>query len=513
MRSGLMPDVVIAGAGAAGCVLARRLVDAGLEVCLVESGELRRRQSNVDLVGGFTNLWGSRFDWGLKTTPQKDLGGRTITINQGRIVGGSSAINAMMYVRCHPGDYEQLEKKGGAAWARPEIEQAFAGLENYLDGPAPGRYSSGLMAVRDCPDPASYSPEFQAAAMEIGYRGPDCDYNGADQIGGVGPLQFNIDAAGNRHSAFNAYLEPVLGAPNLTLRSGVTVERLVFDGDLKVVGLEVRDAEGNRETLRASREVVLAAGALQTPALLLRSGIGPVRPLERAGLKVKAGIKAVGANLMDHLQLPIVVRLARPLPEPTLLTGNVLFLDLHGNSPYGAPDLQLNFTPAAPRPLQRFLPNLGGPAMIFLPILVQPKSRGRISLVKDGQVHIDPHYLHHPDDLTVLSQAVDVVRSMTASSAMKGLASEELAPGATSLEEYIRGNVSTLWHPVGTCAMGHDPDDSVVNGKLQVHGIEGLRVCDASITPHATGGNNHVPTMVTAEICARLLLADSRSSQ
>lgn len=501
-----MADVVIVGAGAAGCVLARRLVDGGLEVCLIEAGELKVHQSNVDLIGGFTNLWGSQLDWQLQTVEQEAMGGRRITINQGRLVGGSSAINAMMYVRCHKGDYEILEKNGGSNWSQKEINKAFSGLENYLDGPAEGRFTSGLMQVRNCPDTASYSPEFQAAAVELGYKGNDFDYNGPEQIGGAGPLQFNIDKYGNRHSAFNAYLEPVLGAPNLRILTGKQVTRLVFKGANKVIGVETIDKDGQIEKIHASREVIIASGALQSPGLLLKSGIGPEQMLKDAGVRIHKRLETVGKGLMDHLQLPIVVRLKKPIPEPMLLTGNVMFLNTNDNSPYGAADLQLNFTPSAPKPLQRFLPDMGGDIMIFLPILVQPKSRGEVAISPSQSISINPHYLEHPDDLKVFRKAAEITREMIGTAAMSQLAGLEIAPGEADLDEYIRMNASTLWHPVGSCAMGTGPEDSVVDGDLRVHGLTGLRVCDASVTPHATSGNNHVPTMVTAEIGASLLL-------
>lgn len=499
-------DVVIVGAGAAGCVLARRLVDGGKSVCLVEAGALKRRQSNVDELGGFTNLWFSDHDWALQTTPQPGLNGRSLTINQGRIVGGSSAINAMMYVRCHPGDYALLEQRGGTNWNADAVTWAFAGLENYLDGPAPGRHQTGLMQVRNCPDTSSYSAEFQGAARELGYKANDWDYNSGHPEGGAGPLQFNIDSQGHRHSAFNAYLEPILGSDQLTVLADQTARHLLWHDHHTVRGIRVAGADGSETDLLAHNSVVLSCGALQTPGILLHSGIGPAADLHAAGVSMHADLPAVGTNLMDHLQLPVIVRLQKPIPEPTLLTGNVMFVNLNDNSPYGAPDLQLNFTPAAPKPLQRFLPPLGGPAMIFLPILVQPKSRGTIRLQSDRSIAIDPGYLSDQADVEVLRKAVELVRKMAGTSAMASLAGDELAPGNLDVEQYIRDNASTLWHPVGTCAIGTSKADSVVDGDLNVHGIKGLKICDASITPHATSGNNHVPTMVNAEIGARLIL-------
>jgi len=499
-------DHIIVGAGAAGCVLARRLADAGRRVLLVEAGPLKRHFSNVDSVGGFTNLWGTSHDWAHMTAPQYGLAGRQITINQGRLVGGSSAINAMMYVRCHRGDYQLLAEKGGDLWSRARIEIAFSRLENYVDGPAPGRYMSGLMTVRNCPDPRSYSQPFQSAAKDLGYKADDWDYNGPVQTGGAGPLQFNIGLDGKRHSAFNAYLEPILSSSQLTIAANSLVQRLAFGSHGRVTGVVVLDASNHEHTIQCDGDVILAAGALLTPQILLRSGLGPAADIQAAGGKVHLDLPAVGQNLMDHLQLPVIFRLNKSMPEPEILTGNVLFLQLNGNSPYGAPDLQLNFTPASPQPLQQFLPPLGGPVMIFLPILVQPRSVGQIRLQPNGQIVIDPRYLSEREDVVVFLKAIEVIRQMVATQALRGFAGEELAPGVTDAESYIRSGASTLWHPVATCALGSDPSSSVVDSHLRVHGTHGLRIADASVTPHATAGNNQVPTMVLAENAASLIL-------
>ena len=501
-----MVDYIVVGAGASGCVLSRRLVHAGHTVCLVEAGQLRVRHPMVDDIGGFVNLWGGTHDWAWPTVPQPDLAGRSIVINQGRIVGGSSAINAMMYVRCNQADYRLLSERSGGAWTAGDVTAAFTALENYLDGPAPGRFTGGAMSVQSCPDPASYSPEFQAAAIEHGYRGDDFDYNGPEQMNGAGPLQFNIDAEGRRHSAFRAYLEPILGSPMLHLMPQTHARRIVFEGT-RAVALEVTGADGTASRLTFGRGLVLALGTLQTPGLLLRSGVGPAADLTAAGIPVVADLPAVGANLQDHLQLPILFRLKKDLPQPDILTGNVLFTNINGHGEPGTPDLQLNFTPAVPRPLARMLPPLHGPAMIFLPILIRPKSVGAVRLRRDGTTAIDPRYLSDPSDLKLLGKALDLVRSLAASRAFSGLAGEEMAPGAVDAEGYIRGGSTTLWHPAGTVALGTDVADSVVGADLSVHGLEGLHVCDASVMPRANSGNNQVPSMILAEIGARKIAA------
>lgn len=502
-----MTQHIVVGAGASGCIMARRLVDAGRRVLLIEAGEMHRHPSNVEDVEGFTNLWNTRFDWALTTVRQKGLANRKITVNQGKIVGGSSAINAMMYVRCHSSDYEHLERRGGQRWSLERIRDALSRIENYVDGPREGRFQTGMVQVRDCPDPACYSPEFQQSAAALGFAADDWDYNGPHQENGAGPLQFNIDGQGRRHSAFNAYLEEILDSPLLEVRHGCEALRIVLGADDVATGVEVRTPQGDIETLRSDQDIILCAGALLTPLLLQRSGIGPSRTLEKAGVPPKVELPAVGEHLMDHLQLPVIYRLKKEIPNPRLLTGNVLFLNLNNNSPWGAPDLQLNFTPAAPRPLQRLLPPLGGPVLIFLPILVQPVSVGRVRLGAKQRVELDPHYLSHRKDVDVLVKAVEFCRQMVKQPGLEALAGDPLLPDEADLETYVRGNASTLWHPVGTCRLGSDPKESVVDARLQVHGVGNLRVADASVTPYATAGYNHVPTMVIAEMAADFLLS------
>lgn len=501
-----MSEYVVVGAGASGCVITRRLIDSGHSVTLIEAGELRHRDSNIDNVGGFTNLWGSRADWAYKTIKQKCLNDRSITINQGKVVGGSSSLNAMMYVRCHDSNYHQLEEAGGANFSFTSSRRALSRIENYLDGPRPDRYQSGLMKVRNCPDPASYSPEFQQSASSLGLESNDWDYNGPIQKNGAGPLQFNIDESGRRHSAFNAYLQPVLSSNQLTVLDRSEAKRIVLDSQGKASAVEVVGGDGSNHTLHAGRKIILSLGAFGTPLLLLRSGIGPDSAFKKSPTKQVLKLEAVGQNLMDHLQLPVIYQLKKSLPNPILLTGNVAFLDLNNNGLDGAPDLQLNFTPAAPTPLQRFLPPLPGEVMIFLPILVQPKSVGSITLDGHNNPVIDPQYLSEPSDIDVLLKSIDFCQQLASSEGLNALAGDPLLPPKDALVDYIRNNVSTLWHPVGTCRIGKDPITSVVDSSLQVHGVPDLHICDSSATPYVTAGNNHVPSLVMAELMSDLLL-------
>jgi choline dehydrogenase len=256
--------------------------------------------------------------------------------------------------------------------------------------------------------------------------------------------------------------------------------------------------------------VIVSAGTFLSPKLLMLSGIGPADHLKAHGITVTADLPGVGQNLQDHLQLPVVFRSNVELPTPSLLTANVLFIRTRsGQGMRAAPsDLQLNFTPSAPGPLRPVLPDFGGPVCIFLPILVQPQSIGQVSLrsakPEDAPV-INPNYLQCETDVQVLKRALEVIRAIASAKAFSDLNGGELAPGSADLTDYIRGNCSTLWHPAGTCKMGRDAQ-AVVDPQLRVHGIDRLRVVDASVMPCVTSGNTHAPCLMIAEKAVDMIL-------
>tara|TARA_E500000178_G_scaffold157683_1_gene157412 strand:- start:2355 stop:3863 length:1509 start_codon:yes stop_codon:yes gene_type:complete len=499
-----MHDFIVVGAGSSGCVIARRLIDAGKKVLLIESGPLKKETANIEKIEGFPNLWGSSYDWNYSTIPQNGLSERVININQGKVVGGSGSINAMMFVKGHKSNYEQLIENGGDFWNSKNLNNCLSKIENYIDGPSEGRYQSGMVQVRNCPDATSYSPEFQQSAKSLGYATDDWDYNGPVQSNGAGPLQFNIDEKGNRHSPFKAYLESILKNKNLEIISNTYVKRILMHNKI-ANGVELIFKDDSIKKITCKNKIIICAGAIGSPILLERSGIGDSKNLNKANIPQKVDAPSVGENLMDHLQLPVLFKLKKQLPNPKLLTGNVLFADLNQNSPYGAPDLQLNFTPAAPQPLQRLLPPLEFPVMIFLPILVQPLSVGSVHW--DGEKpNLDPNYLNNEKDVEVFKKAIKLCNDMASAPGLNQLASDALLPPPEGYEDYIRGNATTIWHPVGTCRIGKEPSDSVVNSELEVHGVKNLHVVDSSVTPYVTSGNNHVLALVMGEMASEILL-------
>ena len=506
-------DYIIVGSGAAGCVLANRLSASGdLRVLLLEVGPPDTRAAIRD-VGGFVSLWGSDLDWKFTTEAQPGLGGREVLINQGRVAGGSTSINAMMYVRGNRRDFDRWNDAARDGWGYDTVLPYFKKSEAYEGGASTYHGADGPLSVRDCPDEAARSEAFLNAAVELGYDGPAWDYNGARQEGGAGLLQFTITPAGARSSTAAAFLDPARDRSNLTVRYGAEVTRVLLQGT-RAVGVAYVQG-GQARQARAAREVIVSAGSFLSPKLLMLSGIGPAAQLRAHGIEVAADLPGVGQNLQDHLQLPVVYRTNIAPPQPTLLTGNVLFLRTRDDAEAVTPDLQLNFSPAVPRPLAPVL-DFGGPACIFLPILVQPHSRGTVRL-RSADPHdapvINPNYLQHEADLQVFVEALKTIRALAGTKAFADLNGGELSPGPDGdVEAYIRAMSSTLWHPAGTCKMGHD-ETAVVDEHLRVHGIDGLRVADASIMPVVTSGNTNAATIMIGEKTADLMLSPPPSQR
>ncbi|WP_338875584.1 GMC family oxidoreductase N-terminal domain-containing protein [Spirosoma sp. SC4-14] len=494
----------IIGAGASGSVIANRLsANPAFEVVVLEAGEWDN-DATVSDPGGFVQLWGSAVDWALPTTPQAAMANRELTINQGKVVGGSTSINAMMYVRGNAANFDQWNELGAEGWSYADVLPYFKKLETYECGPSEYHGDTGELSVVNCPDDVMRSEEFLQGAVELGYDGPHWDYNGARQEDGAGFLQFHITPNGQRCSAATAFLQPIQDRSNFTLVTGAQVTRiLIREG--KAVGVEYIQ-NGQTKQLLVENEVIVSAGTLSSPKLLMLSGIGPAEHLSELGIPLHVDLPGVGQNLQDHVQLPVIFRAKSDRPMTTLLTGNVLFTRTDKSAI--APDLQLNFTPSIPAPLAPVLPDFGGSVCIFLAILVQPKSVGDVKLRSADPLDkpvINPNYLQEEADMDVLRKAIDLCRKLAETDAFSSLNGGELAPGPGDPDGFIRSQSSTLWHPAGTCKIGND-EMAVVDSQLKVRGVAGLRVADASVMPVVTSGNTVAPCFMIGEKAADMIL-------
>jgi choline dehydrogenase len=499
---------ILIGAGASGCIIANRLsAHPATQVLVLEAGG-PDQDPNIADIGGFVRLWGSEVDWQLPTLPQAGLGNRAITINQGKVLGGSSSINAMMYVRGNPANFDDWAAAGAEGWAYEQVLPFFRKIEDYSGGDAAYHGRGGEISISDCPEEHMRSTEFLNAAWEAGYNAPLQDYNGPIQSDSAGYLQFHISKDNKRESSATAFLHPVRHRDNLTVLTGAQAKKIIFEGDT-ATGVEYV-LDGQTFTAYASREVIVCAGALASPKLLLLSGIGPAAELQQAAIPVVKDLPGVGQNLQDHLQLPVIFQTTLDLPHTTLLTGNVLFVKTNPSAT--APDIQINFTPSLPAPLAPLLPDFGFPVCIFLAILVQPLSRGEVKIASPDFAAaplINPNYLQHRADVEALAQAIAIIRKIAAQPSFRPLNAREILPAQAPLEEYIRSQSTTLWHPAGTCKMGKDKL-AVVDARLKVHGLKKLRVADASVMPAVTSGNTVATCFMIGEKAAAMIREDNR---
>lgn len=500
-------DYIIIGGGSTGCVLANRLsVNQNTNVLMLEAGG-PDTDPKIHTINTATELWGTDVDWQFFTEPQAGLNGRRILVNQGKVIGGGSSIHAMMYMRGNPRNFDLWNMLGNEGWSYADLLRYFKKSEDYEEGANEFHGVGGPMRVRKCPNPSPVAIAFLNAAMELGYAGPDWDFNGAWQEDGAGLVQFNITDDNQRCSAATAFLTPILNRPNLTVLTFATVTRVLFEGK-RAIGVEYVQ-NGQTFRAKAKQEVILSTGTFLSPKLLMLSGIGPAEELRSFGIPVVADLPGVGQNLHDHLRLQVIYQSTREMPTLELLAEVALFTRSRSDMEAAAPDIQINFSASLP---QLAPPEFQatGPVSIFVPVLIQPQSRGYVRLRSvdpfDPPI-INPNYLQMETDLQAYIKAIELCREIANTEAFAEFNDGEVAPGLDAdLEQYIRKYAETIWHPVGTCRMGRDAL-AVVDPQLKVYGVEGLRVVDASVMPTVTSGNTNAACVMIGEKAADMILS------
>ena len=509
-------DYIVVGTGSAGSVVANRLsADPRVNVVVLEAGPMDTEKF-VHIPAAFSKLFRGPLDWNYLTEPQKGVGGREIYWPRGKVLGGSSSLNAMMWVPGFPADYDEWARQAGEEWG-------YAHLRPYFD-----RVENGALVISEQRSPRPSTALWLRAAEQAGYRMMTPDAPVSDGFCQTAVTQ----RRGARWSSADAYLKPVLHRRNLTLLTDSTVRRVLIGGG-RAVGVEFDDAGGRRRTVWAAREVVLCAGAVNTPQLLMLSGIGDEKDLSEFGIGVVHHAPEVGRNLVDHLVCTLgfamrdgslfdaekprqlVDYLAR---RRGMLTSNVgeAYGFVRSRAELELPDLELIWAPA-PFFDEGIGEPYGGHAIATGPILLTPRSRGTVTLRSadpSAKPVIDPRYLSDPEgaDHAAMMQGLRVAATIARSPALRDVVSEVVRPlHATGLDDEtlqraLESCSHTLYHPVGTCRMGRD-DGSVVDPQLRVRGVRGLRVADASVMPAIIRGHTHAPSVVIGEKAADLITA------
>ncbi|MBC7997785.1 MAG: GMC family oxidoreductase N-terminal domain-containing protein [Leptolyngbya sp.] len=506
-------DYIVIGAGSAGCVVANRLTeDSETTVLLLEAG-IPDTKPEIHIPSQCLSLLGSEVDWAYFSQPEPYLNNRKIFCPRGKVLGGSSSINIMIYLRGNSHDYDHWQSLGNPGWSYQDVLPYFKKSERSSRGASEFHGVDGELSVTDHIAPAVVSQRFVDAAVALGYnRNPDA--NGMQQEG-AGLYQLTVKD-GKRHSAAAAFLVPILQRPNLTVTTGALVTRLLFEGT-RAVGVEYLH-EGTLHQVRVNQEVILSAGAFDSPKLLMLSGIGDAKHLQALGVPVVVDLPGVGQNLQDHPIVHVVYQVAQDLhaASTSSIAEAGLFLHTEENQEI-APDLQFLFGPVVLAPPAYAYAGAGFTSLVCL---THPQNIGSVSLRSpnpQAAPMIRLNYLQSEADVQKLVTGIKSLRNLFHASAFDEFRGEEVAPGAdkqsdAALEAYVREVCDTVYHPVGTCKMGTD-SMAVVDPELRVHGIEGLRVVDASIMPTITTGNTNAPTIMIGEKASDLIKAASYPSQ
>ncbi len=521
-------DFVVIGAGSAGCTVTNRLIKAGKSVLLLEEGP-SDRNFFVQTPATFVRVIGTDRSFIYEGEANPNLDGRAPVIPQGRMLGGGSSLNAMIYIRGQRQDYDNWASNGASGWDYDSVLPVYRRLERNMVYGGPFHGQDGILPVSNPRYRHQLSSAFIEAGAQAGYP-LNSDFNGAQQEG-IGFFQTTI-LNGRRQSTAATFLKEVRNSPLLDIQTSRRVVGLTFENGA-ASGVVVQMPDNSRRSVEAREGVILTAGSLATPKILMHSGIGPGEHLQAMGITVRVDAPGVGQNFQDHVACPVyglthdaISLLGQDkglkalkhglqyiLTKRGLLSSNVVesggFLDLDGD---GRPDVQLHTLPVLVSDAEHH--NLEEHGIEISPCILRPKSRGRVSLRTPDPhdpIILDSGFLNDPDDIALLRKGVKAARRILRQPALQKLVKAELAPSAddecsdAALDAYIRGAAKTVYHPVGTCKMGNDRN-AVVDPQLRVRGVPRLWICDASIMPEIVSGNTNAPTIMIADRCADFIL-------
>ena len=528
----MQADYIIVGAGSAGCVLANRLsADPKNHVILLEAGGKDTNPWIHIPVGYFKTIHNPKVDWCYKTEPDEGLNGRSIEWPRGKVLGGSSSLNGLLYVRGQSQDYDRWRQMGNVGWAWEDVLPLFKRAENNERGADEFHGDAGPLSVSNMRIQRPITDAWIEAAQAAGYKF-NPDYNGADQ---EGVSFFQLTAKnGLRCSAAAAYLRPIKSRENLQIITHAQVQNVVIEGK-RATGVRYNDRAGNVQTIQATKEIVLSSGAINSPQLLMLSGIGDADQLSEHGIEVVADLKGVGKNMQDHLQARLVYKCNEPTLNdevgslfgqakiglkyvttrsgPMTMAASLATGFLKTRDDLETPDIQFHV-----QPLSAENPGKGADKFSAFTMSVcqlRPESKGEIKLADANPMtypKIHPNYLSTETDCRTAVAGVNIARTIAKQEPLAAKISEEFRPHASldmndydATLDWVRNNTASIYHPTGTCKMGSDPM-AVVDDKLRVHGIAGLRVADCSIMPEIVSGNTNAPAIMIGEKASDLIL-------